>query len=92
MQYQTGLRRQWTENNGRKRGFTQELRGRGEQYREPRCRGVYQSGTAVCAAQLGVSSRQSSGTVPLSRRSCTIFLSGTGAVTNQSVDLIIYFK
>ena len=51
-------------------------------YREGR-RGVYLSDTAVCVAQMGVNFRQSSSTVPLrANAECTIFPSGTVAVTN----------
>jgi len=37
----------------------------GKWHRERRRRGVYMSGTAVCAARMGVNFRQFSGTVPL---------------------------
>jgi len=65
----------------------------GKQHRERRRREIYTSGTAVCVAvcatQVGVNYRQSSGRVPLwADAACTIFPSGTGAVTNQSGDLI----
>ena len=62
--------------------------------RRERCRrDVYTSGiavcAAVCAAQMGANFRQYSGTVPLwADAACTIFPSGTGAVTNQSSDFI----
>jgi len=61
----------------------------GKRHREWRRRGVYKS-TAACAAQMGVNFRQSSGTVPplWTDAACTIFPSGTGAVTNQSSDIM----
>jgi len=49
------------------------------------------SGTAVCAAQVGVNFRQSSGTVPLGAdAACIIFLSGTGAVTDYSGNFLYF--
>jgi len=69
-------------------GLTHRRRGSSKWHRE-RGGGIYTSGTAVCAAQMGVNLRQSSGTVPLwAPAACTIFLSDTGAMTNQSGDFI----
>jgi len=53
----------------------------GKWHREHRRQGVYTSGTAVCVAQMGINFYQSDAAF-------TIFPSGTGAATNQSVNPI----
>ena len=63
-------------------GFTLERHGSSERRR----RGVYTSGTAVCATQMGVNFRHFSGTVLLAvDAACTIFPSGTGVVTRAAI-------
>jgi len=65
----------------------------GKRHRKSQCWGVYMSGTAACAAQMGISFFQSSGTVPLwADAACTIFSSSTGVVTNQNTDRIFLRK
>jgi len=75
-------------------GFTRGQRGSGKRHRQRRQRGVYMSGTTVCAAvsatQMGVNFRQFSGTVSLwADAACTIFPSG---VTNQNRNLYTLVK
>jgi len=60
--------------SGVKNRFTLERCGRDERHREGRRKGVYTTGTAVCASQMGIKLRQSRGTVPLwVDPACTIF-------------------